>query len=100
MNTRKRITGGSVTVLLSVFLALAVAAPLQAGEHEDYQAARNQNTIDGWESYFKRYPKGENLKASREAYDKLLWLEAEKTADSPTALESIFIRKQEIGSRG
>jgi hypothetical protein len=91
MNAGKCI-GKSVTVLFSVFLVLTVSASLRAGEQEDCQTATNQNTIDVLESYLKRYPKGENAKAVREAYDNLLWQEAEKAADNPIALESIFKR--------
>jgi hypothetical protein len=90
MNAGKHTIGRSIAILFAFCLLLAISALLQAGEQEDYQAAGNLNTIDGWESYLKQYPNGENTKTVREAYDNLLRQEAEKVADNPAALESIF----------
>jgi hypothetical protein len=90
--TDRSIIGKSVIVLLSLFLVFVLSPSLQAGEKEDYQAARNNNTIGSWDSYLKKYPKGQNAKVAREAHDNLLWQEAEKSAENPTALETLFKR--------
>ena len=74
-----RCIGKSVTVLLSLFVVLALSTSVlqaQTGEQEAYQAARQQNTIEAWESYLKKYPTGENAKAARESHDALLLQDA------------------------
>jgi hypothetical protein len=91
MNTHKCISKSLATIISILFL-LTVSTSLHAGEQEDYQAARNENTIDAWESYLKKYPEGQNVKAAREAHDILLCQEAEKSVKNPSALGILFKR--------
>lgn len=94
MNIDRRI-GKSVTVLLSLSLVLALstsALQAQTSEQDAYQAARQQNTVEAWESYLKKYPAGENAKVARQSHDTLLLQEAGRNADNPTALETLFKR--------
>lgn len=48
MNSDRCIIGKALTVVLSVLIMLSLSLSLQAGERENYQAARNQNTIEAW----------------------------------------------------
>lgn len=81
-----------VTTLFLITILLIIPILVYATELEDYQAAKNQNTIENWDAYLKKYPKGENVKAARVSYDNLLWQQAEKVMQSPTELENIFKR--------
>jgi len=92
MNSDRHSIGEALAVVLSVLVILAPSCALQAGEQEEYQAARDLNTIEAWEAFLKKHPAGENAKAARESHDDLLWPEAERNASDPTALEKLFKR--------
>ena len=75
-------------ILLSLFLVFVLSPSLQAGEREDYQAARNNNTTGSWASYLKKYPKSQNAK---EAINNLAYQVAQKK-DAIEGYES-FLKK-------
>lgn len=59
-------------VILLALLACTTSLSVNAGEQKDYRIAKHENTVDAWDLYLKKHPKGAHVKAAKKAINLLL----------------------------
>ncbi len=78
--------------IVAGFFVVVFFLGFMTGETRAYRIAKQQNTIDGWDSYLKRYPQGGHWQEAERLSDALLMKQVEANARNPTELEALFKR--------
>lgn len=81
-----------VSTIVSISLLLMFTHVASADEAEDFAEVKQQDSLESWQSFLDKYPKGQNVKAAKQAFDELLYKKAKATASEPQKLEAFFKR--------
>lgn len=82
----------TVPIILIVVAILLLQSCSHAGEQEDFTTTKQQNTLDAWDAFLTKHPKGQHTSAAKEAFDNLLFQQATASSSKPQAFEAIFKR--------
>ena len=80
------------STIVSIGLLSMLVQIASADEAEDFAESKQQGTLDSWQSFLDKYPKGQNIGEARQAFDKLLYEKAKAVASQPEKLEAFFRR--------
>ena len=82
----------TVARILVVVAILFFQSCSYASEKEDFAAAKQQNTLEAWDAFLTKHPKGQHVSSAKEAFDNLLFQQATASSSDAQALETIFKR--------
>jgi hypothetical protein len=89
MNLKMHFRQMSVIILL-IMVVLLMQSCSYANEQEDFATAKQQNTLEAWDAYLTKHPKGQHTSDAKEAFDSLLLHQATDSSSKAEALERIF----------
>ena len=84
------------SMIVSIGLISMLVQVVSADEAGDFANAKQKGTLEGWQSFLDKYPKGQKINDARQAFDTLLYEKA-KAAGRPEELEAFFRRANPTG---